>query len=124
MEITIVVAMFTVLIGMVWRLERKIDKAAADHRAELIALRGEIQATRTELADRIDKMEIRLSGEIQAVGDKIDKMEIRLRGEIRAVGDKVETLENQVGHYEQRISFVEGTLNLGFGATRQDSPAA
>ena len=110
MEITIVVAMFTVLIGMVWRLERKIDKAAADHRADLnateTALRGEIQTTRTELANQIDKMEIRLSGEIQAVGNK------------------VETLENRVGHYEQRISYAEAKLNLELGATRQDNPTA
>ena len=99
MEITAVVALFTVLIGMGWRLERKIDKTAADHRAEL-------QTTRTELADQIDKTET------------------RLRGEIRAVGDKVETLENRVGHYEQRISYAEAKLNLELGATRQDSPAA
>ena len=131
MEINAVVALFTLLIGMGWRLERKIDKTAADHRAELIALRGENQATRTELADRIDKTvdridktETRLRGEIQAMGDQIDKTETRLRGEIRAVGDKVETLENRIGHYEQRVSFVEGTLNLKLGATRQDSPAA
>ena len=131
MEITAVVALFTLLIGMGWRLERKIDKTAADHRAELIALRGENQATRTELAgridktvDRIDKTETRLRGEIQAMGDQIDKTETRLRGEIRAVGDKVETLENRIGHYEQRISYAEAKLNLELGATRQDSSAA
>ena len=130
-------------------MERKIDKTAADHRAELIALRGENQATRTELAgridktvdridktetrlrgeiqamgDQIDKTETRLRGEIQAMGDQINKTETRLRGEIRAVGDKVETLENRIGHYEQRISYAEAKLNLELGATRQDSSAA
>ena len=124
MEITAVVALFTVLIGMGWRLERKIDKASADHRAELIALRGENQATRTELAGRIDKTETRLRGEIQAMGDQIDKTETRLRGEIQAVGDQVETLEKRINHYEQRISYAEAKLNLELGATRRDSPAA
>ena len=99
MEITAVVALFTLLIGMGWRLERKIDKTAADHRADL-------KATRTELADQIDKTEA------------------RLRGEIRAVANKVETLENRVGHYEQRISYAEAKLNLELGATRQDNPTA
>ena len=139
MEITAVVALFTVLIGMGWRLERKIDKAAADHRADLkateTALRGEIQTTRTELmdridktADRVDKAETRLRGEIQTtrteLTGQIDKTETRLREEIQVVGDKVETLEKRVGHYEQRASHIEGALNMELGASPVDDPTA
>ena len=110
MENAVIVAMFTVLVGLSWRLERKIDKASADHRTEL-------RTTRTELTDRIDKTETRLRGEI-------DKTETRLRGEIRVVGENVEILEKRIGHYEQRISYVEGKLDLGFGAPRQDNSTA
>ncbi len=135
MEITAMIAMFTIILGVGWRLERKIDKASADHRAEL-------QATRTELADRIDKTadridkttdridkaEIRLRGEIQTtrteLTGQIDKTETRLREEIQVVGDKVETLEKRVGHYEQRTSRIEGALNLEFGASPVDDPTS
>ena len=150
MEITTMIALFSIILGVGWRLERKIDKASADHRAEMAALRKENQTTRTELTDRIDKTETRLRGEIQTtrteltgqidktetrlrgeiqttrteLTGQIDKTETRLREEIQVVGDKVETLEKRVGHYEQRASRIEGALNLELGASPVDDPTA
>lgn len=150
MEITTMIALFSIILGVGWRLERKIDKASADHRAEMAALRKENQTTRAELtdridktvqearteladridktADRVDKAETRLRGEIQTtrteLTGQIDKTETRLREEIQVVGDKVETLEKRVGHYEQRASHIEGALNMELGASPMDDPTA
>ena len=79
-------------------------------------LRGEIETVRGQ----IQTTEDRLRGEIQSA---VGGAETRLRGEIQAVGDKVEILDKQVGHYEQRISYVEGNLDLGLGSPRQERKA-
>ena len=150
METAITVAMFTALftalLGLGWRLERKIDKTAADLRGEMRSNHTEltnrldkqadrIETVRTELTERIDKTEVRLRGEIQTVRTeltdtrteltgRIDKTETRLSGEIREVENKVDLLEKRVGHYEQRISFAEGNLNMKFGASPPENPTA
>ena len=186
MEITALVAIFTAILALGWRLTHKMDKTAADLRGEMRSNHTEltnrldkqadrIETVRTELTGRIDRTETRLSGEIQTVRTeltdtrteltgrietvrteltdtrteltgrietvrteltdrietvrteltgRIDKSEARLGGEIREVGNKVELLEKRVGHYEQRISYAEGELNLGFGASPADDPTA
>ncbi len=111
MEITAMIAMFTIILGVGWRLERKIDKASADHRAEMAALRKENQTTRAELAgridktaDRVDKAETRLRGEIQTtrteLTGQIDKTETRLRGEIQTTRTE---LTGQIDKTETRL---------------------
>ena len=161
METAITVAMFTALftalLGLGWRLERKMDKTAADLRGEMRSNHTEltnrldkqadrIETVRTELTERIDKTEVRLRGEIRTVRteltdtrteltgrietvrteltERIDKTETRLSGEIREVENKVDLLEKRVGHYEQRISFAEGNLNMKFGASPPENPTA
>ena len=139
MEITALVAIFTAILALGWRLTHKMDKTAADLRGEMRIVRteltdtrteltGRIETVRTELTDRIDRTETRLSGEIQTVRTeltgRIDKSETRLGGEIQEVGNKVELLEKRVGHYEQRISYAEGNLNMKFGAQPAENPTA
>ena len=100
---------------MTGRIDATRDELTGRIDATRDELTGRIDATRDELTERIDASEDRLLVEIRT-----NRKE--LREEIQIVGDNVKGLDNRVGHYEQRVSYVEGRMELGHGANPPASP--